>query len=604
MPGLAGMITQLPRRSCEDRLRTMVETMRHEDFYNHGCYSDPDLSAYVGWTSHRASFDDCMPVLNEKGDIRLFLAGEVFLDPALPATLRARGHRFSADDARCLIHFYEDAGEHFFSELNGLFSGILVDHRRGKCFVFNDRFGMHRLFVCSGKEGFFFASEAKALLSVLPETREFDPQGVVELVTCGCTLGERSLFRHVAVLPGGSLLEFENGSLARTTRYFDRTAWEDQTRLPETNFFPRVIAKLGETALRYASRGTVAMSLTGGFDCRMIMACLNPPPDGLPCYTFGSMYRPSYDVKVAQQVAAACKQPHHVLVLGEDFLQNLPAYLEKAVFLSDGYLGVSGAAELYANALGRFLAPVRLTGNWGSELLRGVRAFKFAAPKDGFLNPDLGGHVQAASDTFYAMSRMNPVSFAAFHQAPQQSFGRLAIERSQLTPRTPFLDNHLVRLLYQAPEGCDGFVLSRSIIGHFRPDLLKIETDRGYLGAGGRWRRFLRHGFREVVFKAEYYANNGFPVQLKLLAGILPQNFYENIFLGRNKFYHFRKWFRQGWASDYVIEKILSRRTRLLDLVSGKAIDQLIAGYRKDGELDIDEVDKLLTLSLASEKFT
>jgi len=32
---------------------------------------------------------------------------------------------------------------------------------------------------------------------------------------------------------------------------------------------------------------SVAMSLTGGLDGRMIMAWANPTPGALPCYTFG-----------------------------------------------------------------------------------------------------------------------------------------------------------------------------------------------------------------------------------------------------------------------------------------------------------------------------
>jgi asparagine synthase (glutamine-hydrolysing) len=38
------------------------------------------------------------------------------------------------------------------------------------------------------------------------------------------------------------------------------------------------------------------MSLTGGLDIRMIMVCINQPPESLPCYTFGGVYRDSLDI--------------------------------------------------------------------------------------------------------------------------------------------------------------------------------------------------------------------------------------------------------------------------------------------------------------------
>jgi asparagine synthase (glutamine-hydrolysing) len=115
------------------------------------------------------------------------------------------------------------------------------------------------------------------------------------------------------------------------------------------------------------------------------------------------MYRDTFDVKVARRVAGHCGLPHRVLVPGENFLGDLLDYLERAVFLSDGYLGLSGAAELYVNALAREIAPVRLTGNWGSELLRGVRAFQFAPPRGKILNPELDEYIEEGRKTFRRM---------------------------------------------------------------------------------------------------------------------------------------------------------------------------------------------------------
>ena len=89
--------------------------------------------------------------------------------------------------------------------------------------------------------------------------------------------------------------------------------------------------------------------------------------------------------------------------------------MEKAVYLSDGYLGMSGAAELYVNSLARDIAPVRLTGNWGSELLRRVRAFKFTEPRSGFLHPDLQPYIHEARESFMKLSLMNRLSFVALN---------------------------------------------------------------------------------------------------------------------------------------------------------------------------------------------
>ena len=578
----------------------MVRTIRHESFYSHGFHSDPGNFTHIGWTCHERSFEDCMPIYNEKRDIILFLAGEVFSDADLINKLRNLNHEFNGGNASYLVHLYEELGDRFFGELNGCFSGILIDRRLEKSFLFNDRFGMHRLFVHSGKEGFFFSSEAKALLAVLPETREFDPKGLVELITCGCTLGERSLFKDIEVLPGGSLLEFENGNLVRNTRYFDRMTWEIQPRLAEREFSSRFIENLGKVVQKYSSPSMpVAMSLTGGFDSRMLMACLNPSQGSLPCYTFGSMYRETFDVKVARQVAKACGQIHRVLVLGEDFLNNLSGYLEKAVFLSDGYLGLSGAAELYVNALARQIAPVRLTGNWGSELLRAVRAFKFIAPSEGFLLPDLQEYVEEARTTFNQMNKMNRVSFAPFYQAPHQSYGRLAIERSQIVPRTPFLDNEVVGLVYQAPETIDGFALSERIICHFRSDLLKIPTDRGFLGIDGFIVKTARRAYRQSLSKAEYWIGHGAPDWLVRLSPFVRFLRLEEKLLGMHKFYHFRNWIRKN-LREYVRETLLGYRgAGLQTYFPTQRLKQNIDDHLNESRNCGEEIDTMLMVALS-----
>src|SRR5262249_58024253 len=110
---------------------------------------------------------------------------------------------------------------------------------------------------------------------------------------------------------------------------------------------------------------SIAMSLTGGLDTRMILACHNPDPDSLPCYTFGSMFRENQDVRVARRLAQICHQRHEVIVPGQEFLSKFPYYAQRAVYLSDGCVNVGRAPDLYLNEIAREIAPVRMTGNYG-----------------------------------------------------------------------------------------------------------------------------------------------------------------------------------------------------------------------------------------------
>src|SRR5262249_55946966 len=127
-----------------------------------------------------------------------------------------------------------------------------------------------------------------------------------------------------------------------------------------------------------------------------------------------------------------------------------PRYAERAVYLTDGCVDVSHAPDLYANERAREIAPVRMTGNYGSEVLRQVVAFKPQAPRPGLFQPALLPYTRQAGETFRSARQGHPVSFAVFRQASWHHYGLLALEESQLSLRSPYLDNDLVRLVFRA----------------------------------------------------------------------------------------------------------------------------------------------------------
>ena len=100
------------------------------------------------------------------------------------------------------------------------------------------------------------------------------------------------------------------------------------------------------------------------------MAWAKSPPGHVPCYTFGGAYRESADVRIAREIALACGQPHETLVVGDEFFLFSRSRRRRRSGASDRTMDVTGSAEHFANALARRIAPVRVTENYGSELMR------------------------------------------------------------------------------------------------------------------------------------------------------------------------------------------------------------------------------------------
>ena len=196
------------------QLERMVETLRHESFYRTGTWIDESSGVYVGWVAREKSFSDGMPRPKRAGrrDSCLFRGGVSGAgDGSASEGARARARCHGPD---YLVHLYEEDPS-FPAGLNGRFHGLLTDRSRGTAVLFNDRYGMHRIYYHESKDAFYFAAEAKAILAVCPELRRMDPQGLGEFVACGCTLEDRSLFEGIHVLPRGSAWVFRNGSLVR-----------------------------------------------------------------------------------------------------------------------------------------------------------------------------------------------------------------------------------------------------------------------------------------------------------------------------------------------------------------------------------------------------
>jgi len=150
-------------------------------------------------------------------------------------------------------------------------------------------------------------------------------------------------------------------------------------------------------------------------------------------------------------------------------------------------LWVAAVCDHAAPDAQREIAPAKIVGTYGSEIVRHAVMFKPTEPPAGVLSRDFLRHVSEAASTYAYTRRQHPVTFAAFRQSPWYHHGVLALEKSQLTVHSPFLDNDFVRTVYQAPisSSPEEDVRIRLIMDG-SPALARVRSDRGVGGNGGR----------------------------------------------------------------------------------------------------------------------
>ncbi len=599
MPGIVGLITNLPRAKAESQLLEMVESLRHEPFYTSGTWIDAEQGVYVGWVARHGSFADSMPLRNESGDVTLTFSGEEFPEPSIVTTLRQRGHAVAPDGPDYLVHRYEEEPD-FPKGLNGRFHGLLTDRANGKVMLFNDRFGLQRLYYHEAKDAFYFAAEAKAILKVRPELRTADPRGVGEFILCGCVLENRTLFSNIYVLPPGSAWLFRKGVLEKKAAYFEPREWEEQETLKPEEYYARLRDAFVSSLPRYFDgHERVGVSLTGGLDTRIIMAWRKAPPGSLPCYTFGSMYRDNQDVKLARKVAKICGQSHQIITTGKEFLSQFPHYAERSIYLTDACVDLSRSPDLYVNEKVREIAPVRIVGTYGSEMLLHAVMFKPEQPAGGLFQPAVLQQIHAAKETYDAARRVHPVTFVAFRQSPWHHYGVLGLEQTQVAVRSPYLDNGLVKTVYKAP----GSVIINEegrlrLIQDGSPALAKLHTDRGI---GGR-NSIVAHAWLEFLFKAEYAYDMGMPQWVAQLDHLFAPLHLERLWLGRHKVFHFRVWYRDALA-NYVREMLLDQRSLARPYLRPGGVRTIVNGHLKGNRNYTTEIHRLMTLELTHRLF-
>ncbi len=188
-------------------------------------------------------------------------------------------------------------------------------------------------------------------------------------------------------------------------------------------------------------------------------------------------------------------------------------------------------------------------------------------------------------------------SFIAFKQVPWHHYARFALESSQWTIRSPYLDNELVALAYQAPaDARANQQIAANLIADGNPALAAFPTDRGPLARGGFLGR-IDEAYQEFTFKAEYAYDYGMPQWLTNMDRLLAPLHIERLFLGRHKYAHFRYWYRHELA-PFVKEVLLDQRALSRPYLDRKRVETIVNAHVTGHGNYTSEIHTLLTVEL------
>lgn len=307
--------------------------------------------------------------------LSLVFNGEIYNYVELRHALQARGVRFTtASDTEVLLEAYRAWGERCVDRLEGMWAFALHDANRRRLLLSRDPFGEKPLVWRDGPEGFYFASEVKALAALSGERPAPDPETVRRFLVNGYkSLYKTDRLFHVGLKelpPGHNLIVGDNRGV--TLEEYWRPAYRPNARMSFEDAVDGVRRHLEESIrLRLRADVPIAFCLSGGVDSATL-ASFAAKRHGAEVATF-SIVDPDPRYDESKNIRATvddlgCR--HHEIRLTQasdlDSLADLVAYHDKPVITASYYVHSLLSEAMHAEGF-----KVSVSGTGADELVTG-----------------------------------------------------------------------------------------------------------------------------------------------------------------------------------------------------------------------------------------
>ena len=377
MCGISGYISS--QYGFRERLGASLSALRHRGPDDIGTVFFRSRDSEIGLGSTRLSILDLssaghMPMSTADGLCSIVFNGEIYDAPLHRRELERRGITFrSRTDTEVLLYGLALDGPDFLNRIDGMYAFALWDSRKVPGLLLaRDRFGEKPLFFHSEKDGTLcFASELPALLRLLGQTPEVDPDGVRHLLNWGYPRAGKSIFRGIHKLAPGTWQWFGERSGNGFLSALGSTPVIDAAQsVPEA---AGLIREALECSVRdrLVADVPVGVFLSGGIDSAGIAALAIkslPPGKRLNTYTVGYPGSDVSELESARRTARWLGTNHEEITIDSERLAALPFV---AASLGEPVADPAALPTYFLSAIARRTATVLLTGEGADEIFFG-----------------------------------------------------------------------------------------------------------------------------------------------------------------------------------------------------------------------------------------
>lgn len=366
---------------AEQTLRRMCAAIVHRGPDDEGLFVD----GAFGMGMRRLSINDLagghQPLGNEDGSVQVVCNGEIYNSPELRRGLESRGHRLSShSDVAVIPHLYEERGEDFVAELDGMFALALWDRRRRRLVLARDRLGIKPLYVAERGGAVAFASEVTALVAD-GWCEALDFANLHHYLALGYVPAPGSIFAGVRKLEPGTQVTFEDGRPPVERRYWELRFAPGPATRSDDDYAEEVLSTLRAAVKSHLlSDVPVGVFLSGGVDSSGLVALMSEVAGRrIQTFSVGFEEKTFNELDLAREVARRYGTDHHELVVRPDAVRILPALVHH---FGEPFADSSAVPVYYVSELARRHVKVVLSGEGGDEVFGGYETYlagKYAA---------------------------------------------------------------------------------------------------------------------------------------------------------------------------------------------------------------------------------
>jgi asparagine synthase (glutamine-hydrolysing) len=376
MCGICGAINLRgePIPDLEHRLGVMCDLIAHRGPDDSGIWVHE--RRHVGLGHRRLSIFDIehghQPMSDDAGR-SITYNGEVYNHPELRRELG--GDFRTSCDTEVVLRAHDRWGLDSLQRLRGMFAHAIWDEPAQELVCVRDRFGIKPFYYAVVGDVFYFASEAKALLPMLPSI-ETDLEGLKDYLAFQFCLAGKTLFKGVRELQPGHLLRVRRGGAA-PQRYWE-VFYEVDFDHTARHFEERIEHLLAESVrLHLRSDVPVSAYLSGGVDSSAVASIASEEQEGLAAFTGKFSEDPRYDESGYARLVAAQKglELNEIDIGVQDFIANI----ERVAYQMDYPAAGPGSFPQYmVSAAAAEQVKVILGGQGGDEIFGGYTRYLIA----------------------------------------------------------------------------------------------------------------------------------------------------------------------------------------------------------------------------------